>query len=110
MTNHELANRIHCQRIVTTQRGSWKWQDAFRINTYTARLMDDGRVLWETANAGNKVSEPQLREWAKSMGYSSLRHGSMHNVPVSYRDAVKCLGAPRARQIENSGWAFSRPA
>jgi len=106
MKMKQTAYKIHTRRIVTTQRGSWKWQDAFRVVDYRARLLPDGRVLWESMGNTGKYSEPQLRE----MGFSNLLHGSLHNKPVSAEKAIESIGARMVQKIEENGWNFSRKA
>lgn len=61
------------QRIVTSQRGSWRWQDAFRIATYEARPDAAGRLRWYSTGQSGKYSSPQLRR----LGVD-LPHGSIH--------------------------------
>jgi len=105
-----LASRITTKRIVSECRGSWKWQDAFRVAKYSAALMDDGRILWKSASHGPKLSAPQMyhniakagplmREWGL---------GSLHNAPVPYSYAVAYIGKRAANRIESHGWKFHR--
>ena len=49
------------KRIVTSQRGSWRWQNAFRIATYEARLDRNGVMRYWSVDLSPKYSEPQLR-------------------------------------------------
>jgi len=67
------------KRIVTSCKGSWKWQDAYKIVTYRAEWSQRKQMfLWKSCQSSRKYSEPQLREvWAE---YS---HGSMHNKPAA---------------------------
>lgn len=66
------------RRIVTEQRGSWRWQDAFRIATYEQYTTRDGRLVWRSVDRSRKLSLPQIR----ALGLGGLRHGSLHHKPV----------------------------
>lgn len=62
--------------IVTCQRGSWKWQNAYRIAIYAPRQTVDGRTVW--ANVGyatGKMSMPQIRRSV----FNGILEGGMHN-------------------------------
>ena len=77
------------KRIVTSAKGSWKWQDAYRISTYEARVLKNGKTCWVSINTSDKYSEPQLRR----CGYSDLPHGSLHHVPLT-RDEADAFAQP----------------
>jgi hypothetical protein len=66
--------------IIHLPRGSWKWQDAYRVAVYAARRTKKGKWIW--VNDGyrtGKASMPQL----KKCGYGSLHVGSLHNSPIA---------------------------
>jgi len=69
---------MRIQRIVTVERGSWRWQDAFAISTYEPRVTRAGRVVWSLVAKTGKLSMPQVRR----LGYDHLPKGSLHNRPV----------------------------
>jgi hypothetical protein len=105
MTRNELqalVGKMSCKRIVTEQRGSWQWQDAFRVATYRATLADNGAVVWRSAWRSRKYSAPQ-------MGRAGIDYPmySMHNVGVTRSEAVATLGACLVKDIERRGWRFA---
>jgi hypothetical protein len=66
-------------RVVTVPRGSWRWQDAFRVVRYRVRQARDGRALWYAAeNVTGKMSMPQLR----GLGWGDTPRGTLHHRPV----------------------------
>lgn len=69
----ELVGLI-THRVVTSQRGSWKWQDPLRIATYKTVLSKDGRILWKSINISPKMSKPHVRKY-----YPLMKSGSLHN-------------------------------
>ena len=102
MKKQEIANKIQTKRIVVTQQGSWKWQDAFRIATYVAKLADNGKVVWESVSQSCKFSEPQLR--ARGIDYP---HGGLHNQQISKEVASNFIGKAKINMIEKHGWKFA---
>ncbi len=92
------------KRIVTAPRGSWKWQDAYRVAEYRPRKCKNGRIVWESFSRSGKYSLPQL---SKSE-YADLPRGSLHNWPVSRRFAVSEMGIARVTELEDSGWEFGQ--
>jgi len=83
------------RRIVTHARGSWKYQDAFAIVTYTPRRTRSGRLVWSRAYAGPKQSEPQIRR----AGMEGLPHGTAHNRPISEEDQAFRAAFPPAVRL-----------
>lgn len=71
------------KRIVTSAKGSWRWQDAYRISTYEARVLKNGKTCWVSVSTTGKFSIPQL----KRHGYSDLQHGSLHHKPLTREEA-----------------------
>ena len=67
-------------RIVVSEQGSWKWQKAYRISEYIAHVSKDGRLLWKLSYKSSKYSMPQL----KRAGLDTLKHGGLHNTPVTF--------------------------
>lgn len=61
--------------IVTRQRGSWKWQDAYGISTYAPKRTKKGKWVWEQVGTRGKWSWPQLRRH----GLACLPLGSKHH-------------------------------
>lgn len=67
------------QRIVTERRGSWKWQDAYRIATYAPRLRANGAgYVWQSLYRGPKFAKTR----ANGARWLALRSGSLHNKPA----------------------------
>ncbi len=67
------------QRVVTERRGSWKWQDAYRIATYTPRLRASGAgYVWVSVYRGPKFA----KTLANQDRYCDLRSGSLHHRPA----------------------------
>jgi hypothetical protein len=105
MNTKELQKQVEglrTSRIVTQQRGSWKWQDAFCVAEYRARLAENGKVVWSSYSRGWKKSKPQLgsRWW-------DYDHGSLHNRQVQRSDAVEGLGPRFVADLERRGWRFA---
>jgi hypothetical protein len=98
----DMVSKIKTTRIVSEQRGSWKWQDAYSVAEYRSALADNGRVVWRSYQRGYKRSKPQLGET-----WFDYDHGSLHNRPVARSEAIKVLGISRVRMIERRGWSFS---
>lgn len=74
------------ERIVTSQMGSWKWQDAYRIATYEAAAGKDGKLRWWSVGRSGKWSQPQL----KKQGYwDSIPYGSLHRKELSVEEAAQ---------------------
>ena len=71
------------QRIVTSEMGSWKWQNAYRIATYEARAGVDGVLRWWSVGRSGKYSDPQLRRY----GYSDrLMWGGIHRKALTVEE------------------------
>lgn len=70
-------------RIVSSPRGSWRWQDAYRIATYAPSRTKDGRWIWQSIGSGPKLSMPQIR---RNPRYAGLAVGSLHHRPISPDD------------------------
>lgn len=69
------------RRIVSTPRGSWRWQNAYRVSTYAPRKTKDGRWIWQSVGQTiGKMSMPQIR---RSASFHRLPVGSIHNRPLS---------------------------
>lgn len=77
MTAH--VNTLTVQAIVTRQRGSWKYQDAYGISTYAPKQTKTGKWVWEQVGTRGKWSAPQLRR----NGLSDLPHGGKHHRPMT---------------------------
>ena len=65
-------------RVVTSQKGSWRWQDAYRIATYEAHTTRDGRLIFRSLGRGDKFAATKATAgyWNK---YST---GSLHNTAI----------------------------
>lgn len=61
--------------IVTRQRGSWKYQDAYGVSTYAPKLTKRGKWVWEQVGTHGKYSWPQLRR----NGLVTLPLGGKHH-------------------------------
>lgn len=101
----QAISPLRCERIVTEARGAWKWQDAYRSNTYCAKIRQrDGMAIWESRLIGHKFSEPQLRNLG---AWATTDHGSVHNQPITRDEAVEQLGERAVRRLEgNHGVRF----
>ena len=101
----EAISPLQCERIVTEARGSWKWQDAYRQNTYGPKIRQrDGMAIWASRLVGPKSSEPQLRNLG---AWATTDHGSAHHQPITRDEAVEQLGARAVRSLErNHGVRF----
>ena len=101
----EAISPLQCERIVTEARGSWKWQDAYRQNTYGPKIRQrDGMAIWASRLVGPKSSEPQLRNLG---AWATTDHGSAHHQPITRDEAVEQLGAAAVRRLEgNHGVRF----
>jgi len=65
------------QRIVTDQKRSWRWQDAYVIATYRPHVTRDGRTVWESVSRSGRYSRPQLGD-----RWNRIAHGSLHHRPI----------------------------
>ena len=65
--------------VVTEQKGSWRWQNAYRQVNYRIVRCPRGRTLyqWEACSRGPKQSEPQLRHATRDAV------GTLHHRPVT---------------------------
>lgn len=73
------------QRIVTSQRGSWRWQKAYRIATYAPSIGRDGVIRWWSIGRSAKYSLPQLVR----NGSWGMQHGSLHRKALGVADAAE---------------------
>ena len=87
---------LETKRIVTRQRGSWRWQNAFAVTTYRPRQRKDGRWIWYAAQTTGKFSEPQLRR----LGYDKFPSGSLHNRLVDAELVQFCTVATETDEHE----------
>ena len=70
------------QRIVTSEMGSWKWQNAYRIATYEALAGVDGVLRWWSVGRSCKYSAPQLRRY----GHADLMRGGIHRKALTVEE------------------------
>lgn len=73
------SGTVGIKRIVTSEKGSWRWQDAFRVSEYRPRRTRSGRWIWSSAGTSGKMSEPQLR---RAGAFGRYHVGSAHNQGV----------------------------
>ena len=85
------GGRIEAKAIITCQRGSWRWQNAYSIAYYAPRIRrchQAGRststMVWTLVGSTRKLSMPQIRR----MGLGDLPLGGMHCKPVSAADLM----------------------
>jgi len=97
---HEMRRKA----IVTTQQGGWHWQQPYRVNTYRPRLAANGKVLWTSWSIGLKRTLRHIRE---NVLFEELPMGSLHNKPVTRKEALRVIGSARVRSIEKRGWRFA---
>ena len=96
-------NQIQTDRITTSQQGSWRWQNAYRISHYQATERGtDGAIIWRSVSRSGKYSEPQLR----SYGHSHLPHGGLHHRPVSMVLAARSIGWRGVQGLLDRGYSF----
>ena len=83
--------QINAKAIITCQRGSWRWQNAYSIAYYAPRIRrcyQAGRststMVWALVGGSKKLSMPQIRR----MGLGDLPLGGKHNQPVSAADLM----------------------
>ena len=101
MNNRDMIREIKTSTIVTAQRGSWRWQDAYKVAEYRARE-NDGYLVWYPVRHSGKMSMPQLR----AAGLAHLRRGSKIGRTVTREEAAWCIGWSGVAQLERSGWKF----
>lgn len=65
-------------RITTEERGSWKYQDAFRMSTYLPSVTRDGRRILRSVNRGSKFAciKRTAHLWRQ------YNQGSVHNYEI----------------------------
>ncbi len=102
----KTLNQMEIKSIVTSCRGSWQWQDAYRIAWYSPVLCKDGRVRWQSNGQSGKISSPQLRRQGCYDNPNYLS-GSQHNTPVIRAEACRAIGVSRVRSIEGRGYVFA---
>ena len=51
------------KRVVTSQKGSWRWQDAFRLASYTPHTTRDGRLIFRSLGSGGKFADTKANAW-----------------------------------------------
>ncbi len=67
------------RRNVTMQRGSWRWQNAFRVAAYVPRQGRKG-VYWTAAPALSGPKMP-IAKWARA--HMAPEWGTLHNRPAA---------------------------
>ncbi len=68
--------------VVSTQKGSWVWQDAVKKAVAALRRnKKTGNLFWKNVGWGAKMSYPQLRHTP-----ATDVHYSAHNAPVDAQD------------------------
>lgn len=81
---------MYRDRIVTHQRGSWRWQNAYRVIRYRVRRTRDGRLIWHSDEViRGKSSMPQLVR----AGFVVELFGSLHNVELTEEECAEYHGA-----------------
>ncbi len=88
-TTGTLAD-MRLTRVVTTPRGSWRWQQAYRLATYAPAQTRRGRMVWRRVEASGKISEPQMRRCG-----ITATHGGLHMRRVTdatIREAARRAG------------------
>jgi len=93
---------LETERVVTSEKGSWKWQNAYRISSYRARKAENGKIVWHCYHTSGKYSEPQLR----ACGLDRLTAGGLHNKQVDRNYAISIIGRKAVRALEARGWRF----
>ena len=67
------------KRVVTERKGSWRWQDAYRVATYRPQMSTRGVWLWKSVERSGKIActRSTVHLWA-------LGTGSLHNRPARH--------------------------
>lgn len=65
--------------LVTRQRGSWKYQDAYGVSTYQPKQTKTGKWVWESVNSRGKWSMPQIKRYQINHDFV----GGLHHKPMS---------------------------
>lgn len=74
------GEEVRAVRIVTEQKGSWKWQDAYRVAWYRVRYSPrQKRHFWQSETRSGKFAMNS----SNMERYDGIPHGSLHNHPVS---------------------------
>lgn len=66
------------KRIVTEKRGSWKWQDAFRLATYIVVKAKTGKYIWRAIDRSEKFAHTKTTRCL----WETYKTGSLHNKPA----------------------------
>jgi hypothetical protein len=86
-----MRNGQKTYRIVTHERGSWRWQDAYSIAKYVARRDRHGKLRWYSMNYGRrlKYSMPQIYRMLETLEAPSPFHtAAKHDVGSIHRRLV----------------------
>jgi hypothetical protein len=70
----------HATAIVTEQKGSWRWQNAYRLATYAPHQCRDGHWVWQSISRSNKFACTRRTEAI----FAAHRSGSLHNRPARF--------------------------
>jgi len=88
------------RRIVSECRGSWRWQDAYRVATYRLGRGVDGALRWYVASRSCKLSWPQILRAAHDR---DLPAGTIHRRAFTCGDVMDY--AERAIESGVTTWA-----
>ena len=77
-------------RVVTSQKGSWRWQDAYRTASYVpaqyARSTRKTGYYWKSIGIGGKYAHTKATAHRWSMGTGSLHGRPAHAVVDDFGD------------------------
>lgn len=99
----KLRNFIYVTSLVSKQRGSWKYQDAYAVATYGIKRTKDGRLVFKSMHHSRKLSLPQYN---KLLNKADFEIGSMHHVPINGAIAtmrkrlMECIGEEKTIRAE----------
>lgn len=98
----DALKKLGTSRIVTEQKGSWKWQDAYRITYYEATILKNDTVAWVSYSSSRKMSAPQL-----GSRFNAMDHGSLHHRPIKMNEAAAVIGWSAVNAIVAKGFSFA---
>lgn len=70
-------------RVVTEQRGSWKWQDAFRLAFYEPAKLKNGKTVFRSIGRTPKFAHTRSHMWKWTRyGGGSLHHREITRIGI----------------------------
>jgi hypothetical protein len=105
---HKTSRIKHSLMIrarVSVQRGSWKWQDAYRIASYRLQRLRNGKLALVSYAQSSKLSAPQVARSGVALHARSSLHFCSGPALRPYLDIYRAqlsdaLGPNRAARYE----------